>query len=146
MFLMTTSYTLPNRSAELARTSSGAMGWIQPVAYEGNIGPLTDCVNTGGASEVNLMSVGTTVESLQQKYQRKMCMVFDGGGAYIFKETEVLSSKNYDDRFVISSGHHVSKQQRGHRIQQTCTMCRSTDRKVRSNHGTSLMQWALMFT
>ena len=76
-------------------------GSTQPAAYEGTVGPLDGCINTGGASEDNLISVGSTIDSLQRKYKRKICMVFDDHASYIFKDVCVAPSLTKRRRYTL---------------------------------------------
>ena len=78
-------------------------GSTRTAAFEGDVGPLKGCINTGGALESNLMSVGSTIDSLQKKYNRKICMLFDEGSTYIFKDVNVVASKRKENRFTIKS-------------------------------------------
>ena len=79
-------------------------GSTRKAAFEGSVGgPLEGCINTGGALESNLMSVGSSIDSLQRKYNRKICMLFDEGSTYIFKDVVVVPSTNRKDRFTIRS-------------------------------------------
>ena len=84
-------YNSHSRRAFDAEIVWGA-GSSHPVKYEGDVGPLYNCVNTGGAADADLLAVGSVVHSLQKKLKRKIAVVFNKAVAYIFKDVEVRPS------------------------------------------------------
>ena len=56
-------------------------GSTHPVKYEGDVGPFDSCVNTGGVADADLLAVGTMVTSLQNKFKRKIAVIFDEAAA-----------------------------------------------------------------
>ena len=78
-------------------------GSTHPVKYEGQVGPLPGCINTGGASDVDLIGVGSTIDALQQKYKRKITVVFDEAASYIFKDVAVTPHPTKRDRYTLNN-------------------------------------------
>lgn len=96
------SFYEPSSRSKIAADVVWGDGSNHPVKYEGTIGPLSGCVNTGGASDANLLSVGSAIDSLQHKYKRKISIMFDDASAYLFKDVAVQPHPRKRGRFKIS--------------------------------------------
>ena len=103
-------------------------GSTQPAAYGGRIGPLEGHINTGGASEVNLMSVGSSIDSLQRKYKRKICMVFDDHASCIFKDTYIVPSSTKRCRYKLQTSESSNGMKASLRTPNSSDVSRTTIR------------------
>ena len=78
------------------------------------------CVNTSTRVEhqtpINLLciSVGSTIDSLQQKYKLKFGILFDDAAAYIFKDVSVHPHPRKRGRFTMNNSIPSSDQRHTH--------------------------------
>ena len=108
----------PSSKRKIAADVVWGDGSTHLVKYQGRIGPLDDCVNTGGAADANLVSLPSAIDSLQRRYKRKITMIFDDAAAYIFKDLSVEPHPRKRGRFVVEAHNSASGMQTATRQKQ----------------------------